>query len=402
MVCNMRRSKTKEKGSKRPEINIDSYNSRIKEKGYPVDPGKLSADQKRNMLAAGVDPSGKNRCGTYLQMDHDVVHSSSLYPGIEVMSITDALDKHEWLDNYVWKLVPYNQDKFTREAQKRPHHGYFVRIQPGVKALFPVQSCLFMHNNNITQNVHNVIIAEEGADLQIITGCATADTVSRGLHIGVSEIYVKKGARLTFTMIHNWAEDIAVRPRTVIEVEEGGTFLSNYICLQPVSNLQMYPMARLVGRGAVARFNSLLFARPGSYLDIGSGVLLMAPEAKAEIISRAVSAGGDIIARGRLKGTTEGIKAHLECRGLIVSKKGTIHAIPELEANVSGVDMSHEAAVGKIAREEIEYLMARGVSRQEAQAVIVRGFLDTSIMGLPRVLKRQIDETILSCEKDMF
>lgn len=252
------------------------------------------------------------------------------------------------------------------------------------------------------QNVHNVIIAEENSELQIITGCARSKAVNRGLHIGVSEIYVKEGAKLTFTMIHNWAEEMTVRPRTVSVVEEGGTFLSNYICLKPVRDIEMYPKTILKGNNSTARYNSILFAHPESFIDVGSRVVLKAEEAKSEVISRAVSAGGDIIARGHLKGEAPDIKAHLECKGLMITENGLIHAVPELEGTKKNVDMSHEATVGKIAKEEIEYLMSRGLSRGEAQAAIVGGFLDTSIMGLPSQLQQEIDKMISSCEEDVF
>ncbi len=402
MVYHMRERKTKKKISQIRKIEIKSYKSKAKSLPYLEDLKKVSSDQRKNMLSAGVDPSQKARSGTYIQMDHSVVHAQSLYPGLEVMSTTVALKRYEWLDNYFWKVVALDADEFTRQAQIQPHHGYFLRALPGVKATFPLQACLFINENNIIQNVHNIIIAEEGSDLQVITGCATASDVKRGLHIGISEFYVKKGAKLTFTMVHNWAEDVSVRPRTAALVEEGGTFLSNYICLKPVKTLQMYPKAELVGRAAVARYNSILFAHPGAHLDVGSRVILKAKDSKAEVVARAVSAGGDIIARGHLKGEVAGIKAHLECRGLMVSEKGLIHAIPELEGSVEGVDMSHEAAVGKIAQDEIEYLMARGLSQGEAQAAIVRGFLDTSIMGLPDTLQKEVDAAITACEKEVF
>ncbi len=398
MVRNMR----KRKAGKEIQINIPSYKAKAKSLAYLQDLRKLNSDQKNNMLSAGVDPSQKARSGTYLQMDHSVVHSESLYPGLEVMSITEAIKKYEWLDNYFWKVVSLGADEFTREARRRPHHGYFLRALPGVKAAYPLQACLFINGNNIIQNVHNIIIAEEGSELQVITGCATASDVRRGLHIGISEFYVKKGAKLTFTMIHNWAEDVSVRPRTAVLVEEGATFLSNYICLKPVKTLQMYPNAQLVGRGAVARYNSILFAHPGAHLDVGSRIILKAPGARGEVIARAVSAGGEIIARGHLKGEVAAVKAHLECRGLLVAEKGRIHAIPELEGTVEGVDLSHEAAVGKIARDEIEYLMSRGLSQGQAQAAIIRGFLDTSIMGLPAALQKEVDQAITSCEREVF
>lgn len=397
----MRWEKTGKKFSKE-EIDIKSYKSEAKEKPYLEDLQEISPDQRRNMLSAGVDPSHKGRSGTYLQMDHSVVHSKSLYPGLEVMSITEARKKYEWLNNYFWKILSVDADEFTKQTEIQPHHGYFLRAYPGIKAVYPLQACLFISENNIIQNVHNIIIVEEGADIQIITGCAAASDVRRGLHIGVSEFFVKKGARLTFTMIHDWAEEVSVRPRTAALIEGAGTFLSNYICLKPIKNLQMYPKAELIGQGAIARYNSILFAHPGSHLDIGSRVILKAENSKAEIITRAVSAGGDIIARGHLKGEARGTKAHLECRGLMVSEKGLIHAIPELEGNIKEIDLSHEAAVGKIAKDEIEYLMARGLSQSEAQVAIVRGFLDTTIMGLPSELQKAVDEAISTCEREAF
>ncbi len=402
MVRDMSREKTERKNLKTDSVDIKSYHTRAKENIYIDKLEKIEPGQKKSMLSAGVDTTQKERAGTYVQMDHSVVHSKSLYPGLEVMSTTEALKKYEWLNNYFWRLVNPEADEFTRQNRQQPHHGYFLRALPGVKAVYPLQACLFISDENIIQNVHNIIIVEEGAELQVITGCATASDVKRGLHIGVSEMYVKKGAKLTFTMIHNWAEDVSVRPRTAVTVEEEGAFLSNYICLKPVKDLQMYPKAELLGQNSLARFSSILFAHPGSHLDVGSRVILKAEGSKAEVIARTISAGGDIIARGHLRGEAKGIKAHLECRGLMLAEKGLIHAIPELEGTVQGVDMSHEAAVGKIAQEEIEYLMSRGLSQSEAQAAIVRGFLDTSIMGLPDVLQKEVDKAIDACEKDAF
>ncbi|MCK5138758.1 MAG: SufD family Fe-S cluster assembly protein, partial [Thermodesulfovibrionia bacterium] len=253
--------------------------------------------------------------------------------------------------------------------------------------------------DGLAQKVHNIIIAEEGSELNIITGCAVGQKVKNGLHIGISEFYVKKNARVSFTMIHNWAEDVAVRPRSATIVEENGVFLSNYICIKPVKTLQMYPTAYCTGENATVRYYTILLAIGGSHMDVGSRVFLKARGSKAEVVTRAITEGGNIIARGHLIGEVPGIKAHLECRGLILSEQGSIHAIPELEGKVSDIDMSHEAAVGKIAAEEIQYLMARGLSSDEATAAIVRGFLDVNIKGLPENLEKEIKKAIKIEEK---
>jgi Fe-S cluster assembly scaffold protein SufB len=201
-------------------------------------------------------------------------------------------------------------------------------------------------------------------------------------------------------MIHTWGEDIEVYPRSAAMVEENGTFLSNYVCMQPVKKVQMYPTANLVGDRSVARFSSIVIASPTSYLDIGSRGILRGKGSSTELITRAITRGGTIISRGEILGETEGTKGHLECKGLIL-KDGTIHAIPEIKGTVVGTELTHEAAVGKLARDEIEYVMSRGLDEEEATATIIRGFLDVKISGLPDALQKQIDMAIDSADKSV-
>lgn len=318
-----------------------------------------------------------------------------------IQGIAEALRDNPWLSDYFWKSVTPDRDEFTSRTKAMPQRGYFIHVKPGVIVDQPVQSCLYIAEENFAQYVHNLVIVEEGANVHVITGCATSAHLKKGLHVGVSEFYVKKNARLEFTMIHDWGESVSVRPRSVTHVEEGGVLISNYISLKPVGTLQMFPTTHLDGEGAVARFNGVLVAGPGSHLDVGSRVILNAPKTRAEIISRGIAAGGTIIARGDLVGKCPGIRAHLECKGLILNN-GFMHAIPELRGHVPDVEMSHEAAVGKIDRREIEYLMARGLSEEEAVSTIVRGFLNVDIEGLPAPLKAKLDKAIAETQEDMM
>lgn len=359
----------------------------------------LSIEEQRDMLLAGVDVSEKERAGTFIQEDHSVIHTSVLQEGLEVLNISEALEKYDWLDEYYWRAVAVDADKYTARTELHGKNGYFIRALPGVKSTYPIQSCLYIGQEGLLQSVHNIIIAEEGSDLHLITGCTTGHGVGSGMHIGVSEIYVKKNAKLSFTMVHSWADDVVVRPRTTTLVEDGGVFLSNYICLKPVRSIQMYPTAYLVGRDSVARYHSILVGQPNSNLDVGSRVVLQGENSRAEIIARSLTRGGAITNRGHLVGKVAGVKGHLECRGLMLSGEGLIYAVPELEARVDGVDLSHEAAVGKIAEEEIEYLMARGLTEEEATATIVRGFLNVKIMGLPPDLEREVQRAIEQSEQ---
>lgn len=382
----------KNKSKKTDDIDITKYRDKANIEHPQVDTlTKIPPEDHEILLRTGIDPAEKDRSGSFFQRDHSVIHCQTKIDGAEIMSTTDAYTKYNGLKEYWWKAVQADKDIYTKRADEHQEHGYYIRSLPGANVHYPLQACLYLTEDNLAQDVHNIIIAEEESRLNILTGCATAPRVHSGLHVGISEFYVKKGATISFTMIHNWAEDMAVRPRSAVIVEEGGTFISNYICLLPARDLQMYPTATLTGKGAVATFNSVLLGKPGSLMDIGSRVILRGKGSRAEIISRSVSMGGKLIVRGHLLGETPGIKAHLECKGLLLSDKGIIHAIPELEGKASNLEMSHEAAVGKIAPEEIEYLMARGLSEQEATALIIKGFLSLEIVGLPEKLKKELE-----------
>ena len=385
------------------DIDLDSYLSSTEELPYQSDPSQLPPQTKEQMTKVGVVLDGsRQRSGTIIQMDHSVIHSLAQQEGIEIMSTSQALEKHDWLSDYWWQAVAVDADKYTAHVELHQSDGYFIRALPGSKTIYPVQACLYLAKSKLAQNVHNIIIAEENSELHIITGCATSVREEPGLHLGVSEFYVKKGAKITFTMIHSWTPNIVVRPRSGIIVEEDGLFLSNYVIMKPVKSLQMYPAARCVGKNATVRFNSILVTPPGSTMDIGSRVFLNAEGARTEIISRAITTGGTIIARGYIEGSAPGVKGHLECRGLILQGEGLIHAVPELKGNLASIDLSHEAAVGKIAEEEVEYLMSRGLTRIEATATIVRGFLRVDIEGLPPELNAELQRAVEASEQDIM
>lgn len=384
-----------------PDVDLTTFTAEPVDHPYMQDLTKMPEEDRLRLIQTGVDVKEEIRSGTYIQKDTAVLHAHSLQEGLEVIPIKQALKENPWVQDYYWKLASVDADKFTANAQLQLHDGYVIRALPGAKVIMPVQACLYIDKENMSQYVHNLIIAEEGSELHIITGCATSPHMKRGLHVGISEFFIKKNAKLSFTMIHHWAEEMMVRPRSVGVVEEGGLFLNNYICMRPVKSLQMFPTTRLIGKGAVSRFYSLLVGNPGTELDVGGRISLEAEDTRAEIIARAISNGGKIISRGDLIGDVAGVRAHLECRGLIL-KGGIIHAIPELQGRVEGVEMSHEAAVGKIAQDEILYLMSRGLSEDEATSTIVRGFMSVDIPGLPPQLKAEIDRAVEQSNKEMM
>lgn len=383
------------------DVDLNEYARPKKSWDYDPEFGRFSPEERDHLLRVGVELTDTEHAGTFVQADASVVHCQANIPGVEVLPITEAMHRYNWVADHMWRLVSVDTDKYTARAELELDNGFFIRVHAGVRMELPIETCLYMRTHGLAQHVHNLVIVEPGAKLHIITGCTVHPVVTSGLHIGISEFYVGAGAELTSTMIHNWAKDIHVRPRTAVMVEENGRFISNYILLRPVGSVQTYPVVTLKGSGAIARINSILVAHPGSELDVGGRVILEAPHTRAEIISRSLTVGGTCISRGHLIGLAPDVKAHLECRGLILSPTGVIYAVPELEGRVAGVEMSHEAAVGRIAAEEIEYLMARGLDEDEAVSAIVRGFLRVKIEGLPPTLEEEIDQTILETGKGL-
>ncbi|MEM4576238.1 MAG: SufD family Fe-S cluster assembly protein [Candidatus Nezhaarchaeales archaeon] len=372
-----------------PDLDLSKYR-------YEVEKPKdwLTEDLIERAETVGIDLRERERSGTYLQLDHYSIIEKATAGGVEVMSISKALESYDWLLDYYWKALSVDMDKFTALAEVKRTEGYFIRAKKGVKIDLPIQACLYLKTPRIAQNVHNIIIVEEGAELHVITGCVTPKK-AEGLHVGVSEFYVKKGGKLTFTMIHGWTEEVDVRPRTGVILEDDASYTSIYVNLNPVRTFQMMPKVYLEGRNARCYLASIIAASKSSYFDVGGATYLRAENTKAEIVSKTVAKDeAYVAARGFIVGERDGVKGHLECRGMLLSPKSVILAIPELEARARDVELSHEAAVGKIAEEEIYYLMARGFSEEEATSIIIRGFMNVDVKGLPPALALQIKKAL--------
>jgi Fe-S cluster assembly scaffold protein SufB len=347
---------------------------------------------------AGMEADEKDRSGTFYHVDQSTIYSkvNELFEEkIELMDTKAALQKYPWLSDYMWKLVDKDKDEFTKKVAEDWSGGYFMRIMSDAEITFPLQSCLLITQKNLEQRVHNIIIAEERSKVHIITSCVQHSSVPKASHLGVSEIYVKKGATLNFTMIHQWSENTLVRPRSAAEVADKATFVSNYVCMRPVRDVQMYPAAFCNGVDSTASFNSILYGNKNSSMDIGSKAILSGKGSRAEMVSRAIAReDSKVIIRGLIDGTSPDCRGHLECRGLLVDEDAFLQSIPELIARRKGVEITHEAAVGKISEKEIAYLMTRKLSRDEAVSLIIRGFMDVSILGLPEALNAEIKRIV--------
>lgn len=388
-----------------PDIDMSQYKHHLERARLESLEG-LPKQALEAAILAGIDVKEETRSGSYMQVDHSIVYErlNKVYEGkLEIMSTTEALERYDWLENYYWKSVPVDHDKYTAHAELNMTHGYFIRVFPNQKIDYPVQACLLVSENYVSQNVHNMIIVEEGSELQVITGCTLSKSDAEGIHIGVSEFYVKRGGKLSFTMIHNWSDNFHVRPRTAVVVEEEGMFINNYVLLKPVKSIQAFPVAYIKGEKASAKFNTVVYGMKDSYIDLGSRIVFEAPNTRGESTARVIASDesiiysrGDLIAR-----TKEHCIAHLDCRGILFSNKGRIHAIPQLISDgASRAELSHEASIGPIAEEQVEYLMSRGLTREDAISFITSGFLNLDIPYLPEFLEKNIEEVIKATAKE--
>lgn len=389
-----------------PDVDIERFKT-VSEHDRIDSLASLERQVKETVLMSGFDSDESERSASYFQMDRTPIYErvqKAFDDAIEIMSTEDALRlwPEEMLEKYWWRAVMPDKDKYTALVALHQTEGYFIRVKAGHKVEKPIQACLFVSESNVSQNVHNIIIVEDGAQANVITGCNIHTDVKEGLHAGISEFYVGKGAHLTFTMVHNWAEDFSVRPRTGIIVEEDGTYINNYVLLKPVKSIQAFPVAKLVGDRSRAVFNSIVYGLKDSFIDLGSETQLIGEGTRSEAVARTVSMDrSTVYSRGRLIGRTNDCKAHLDCRGIVQSAESTQWAIPDLASEgAPGAELSHEAAISPIAAEEIYYLQTRGMTKDEAVSMITRGFVSIDIPGLPEPLRRQIDKAIEDTSKE--
>jgi hypothetical protein len=389
-----------------PDVDISRFTT-VSERDRIDSLDSLERQVKETVLLSGFTADETDRSASYFQMDRTPIYErvqKAFDNAIEIMSTEDALRlwPEEMLEKYWWRAVMPAKDKYTAIVALHQTEGYFIRVKAGQKVEKPIQACLFVSESNVSQNVHNIIILEDGAEANVITGCNIHTDVKEGLHAGISEFYVGKGAKLTFTMVHNWAEDFSVRPRTGIIVEEDGVYINNYVLLKPVKSIQAFPVAKLVGDRSTAVFNSIVYGLKHSVIDLGSETQLIGAGTRSEAVARTVSLDhSTVYSRGRLIGRNNDCKAHLDCRGIVQSADSTQWAIPDLASEgAPGAELSHEAAISPIAAEEIYYLMTRGLPKDEAISMITRGFVNIDIPGLPPVLRRQIDKAIEETSKE--
>jgi Fe-S cluster assembly scaffold protein SufB len=328
----------------------------------------------------------------YIQADSAYFSYLSKIPGIEVYRLEEFIEANRDLArDCVWRLVPPDTDKYTAVAALRGVGGFVIRVKSGVKVERPVLACFSIVRGGL-QAPHNVVIVEEGADVVVYTGCTIAPEAV-GLHVGISEFYVMRNAKLKFVMVHSWNAAAHVRPRAAVLVEEGGEYVNYYVNLATVKTLQASPRATLRD-GARAHSVSVLLGLGSAQIDVGFAAVLDGTDSAAELVSRALAmARSSITMRARVE-ARKPARGHVECSGLLMSESASIATVPLLAARHKDASLTHEASIGKLAEEEIYYLMAKGLSYEEAVSMLVRGFVTTGIHKYLPEWARQYVESV--------
>lgn len=263
--------------------------------------------------------------------------------------------------------------------------GSFVYVPKGVDVDVPLQSYFRLNAPGAGQFEHTLIIIEEGAKCHFIEGCSAPKYNALNLHAGAVELFVKKGATLRYSTIENWSRNMYNLNTKRAMVEEGGTI--QWVSGSFGSKVSMlYPTSVLLGEGAKNEYTGISFAGAGQNIDTGAQVIHAAPNTKSTINSKSISKGGGIgTYRGLVKVTKDavGTKSTVSCESLMLDDESRQDTIPAIDIANKDVDFGHEAKIGRISDEVIFYLMTRGISEEEARAMVVRGFADPIAKELP-------------------
>ena len=291
----------------------------------------------------------------------------------------------EMIQKHFMKLVKPNDHKFAALHGAVWSGGSFVYVPKGVHLDIPLQSYFRLNAKGAGQFEHTLIIVDEGADLHFIEGCSAPKYNVANLHAGCVELYVGKNARLRYSTIENWSKNMYNLNTKRAVVEEGGRI--EWVSGSFGSHVSyLYPMSILKGRGARMEFTGITFAGEGQNLDTGSKVVHAAPDTSSVISTKSISKAGGISTFRNAVVVSEkanNSKSSVSCESLMLDDISRSDTVPAMDIRCANADVGHEARIGRISDDAVFYLMNRGISEEDARAMIVSGFADNVSKELP-------------------
>ena len=333
----------------------------------------------------------KSLAGVGAQYDSEVVYhnvkAEVAAQGVVYTDMESALTGPyaELVHTHFMKLVPPTDHKFAALHGAVWSGGSFVYVPAGVHVEIPLQSYFRLNAPGAGQFEHTLIIVDKGAYLHFIEGCSAPKYNVANLHAGCVEIYVGENARVRYSTIENWSKNMYNLNTKRAKVEKGGTiewvsgsFGSHTSCL--------YPMSILAGEGARMEFTGITFAGAGQDLDTGAKVVHAAPNTSSHITTKSIARDGGISnfrSSVTVLPNAKNSKSAVSCESLMLDDRSRSDTIPEMDIRCDAVDVGHEAKIGRISEEAVFYLMSRGLSEEDARALIVGGFAEPIAKELP-------------------
>ena len=374
------------------ELNIDDIVTYVKPDAKMVGSWQdVPTDIKDTFDRLGIpEAEKKSLAGVGAQYDSEVVYHNIqedlVKQGVVYTDMETALVKYEdTVKQYFMTLVPPKDHKFAALHGAVWSGGSFVYVPPGVKVEIPLQSYFRLNAAGAGQFEHTLIIVEKGASLHFIEGCSAPKYNVTNLHAGCVELFVKENARLRYSTIENWSRNMMNLNTKRALVEKNG--IIEWVSGSFGSHVSMlYPASVLVGENARAEFTGVTFAGKGQNLDTGATIIHAAPNTHAVINTRTISkAGGAATYRSAVKVTKNApfAKCSVNCESLMLDNESRSDTLPVMDIEGASADIGHEAKVGRISEDAVFYLTARGISEEEARAMIVRGFVEPIAKELP-------------------
>ena len=333
----------------------------------------------------------KSLAGVGAQYDSELVYhnvrAEVAAQGVVYTDMESALhgEYADMVRKYFMKLVPPTDHKFAALHGAVWSGGSFVYVPRGVQVSIPLQSYFRLNAKGAGQFEHTLIIVDEGASLHFIEGCSAPKYNVANLHAGCVELYVKKNAKLRYSTIENWSKNMYNLNTKRALVEEGGviewvsgSFGSHTGCL--------YPMSVLKGDGSRMTFTGVTFAGAGQDLDTGAKVVHIGKNTSSYMNTRSISKSGGVSTFRSsvvVEKTAKGAKSSVSCQSLMLDSESRSDTIPAMDVRTRDAAIGHEARIGSISGDAVFYLMSRGLTEEDARALIVSGFADNVSRELP-------------------
>jgi Fe-S cluster assembly protein SufB len=328
--------------------------------------------------------------GVGAQYDSEVIYHSLQEQwekdGVVFLDMDSGLREHEDLvKEYFATIIPAADNKFAALNSAVWSGGSFVYIPAGVQVDTPLQAYFRINAENMGQFERTLIIVEDGASMHYVEGCTAPVYSSNSLHSAVVEIAVKNNARCRYTTIQNWSTDVYNLVTKRAMADAGATM--EWVDGNLGSKVTMkYPAVYMMGPKAHGEILSIAFAGSGQHQDAGAKVVHAAPDTTSKIISKSISKnGGRSSYRGLLK-VAKGAhhsSSSVVCDALLLDEESRSDTYPYIEIEEDDVKVGHEASVSRIGEEQLFYLRSRGISEDEAAAMIVGGFIEPLVKELP-------------------